>query len=95
MSRNNFGVGLPPKEKNEATWPLKQKLLADMALVPWAEDIEQSWDIFRCARSALALAAASSQVSQSLQQLMSSDVLDCDIVHRLACLDRSWTCTLA
>ena len=48
MRSNNFGVGLPPRGKNEPTWPLKRTLLADVALKPWTEDIEQSWDVFRC-----------------------------------------------
>ena len=37
---NNFGVGLPPAAKNEATWPIKRPLLADHALKPSAEHIQ-------------------------------------------------------
>ena len=60
MRSNNYGVGLPPKEKNEATWPLKRKLLGDAGLKPWTQDIEQSWDVFRhawCTASTLSRAA--------------------------------------
>ena len=37
---NNFGVGLPPAAKNEATWPIKRPLLADDALKPSAGQIQ-------------------------------------------------------
>ena len=47
MQSHNFGIGLPPRGKNEATWPLKQRLLADGALRPWPQDIELSYDVFR------------------------------------------------
>ena len=37
---NNFGVGLPPAAKNEATWAIKQPLLADQSLRPSPELIK-------------------------------------------------------
>ena len=36
---STFGRGLPPAADNEATWPFRQPLLADPALVPTAQDI--------------------------------------------------------
>ncbi|WP_263118535.1 pullulanase-type alpha-1,6-glucosidase [Cellulomonas fimi] len=36
---NNFGVGLPPEEKNAEFWSVQGPLLADAALVPAPEDI--------------------------------------------------------
>jgi pullulanase len=37
---NNWGVGLPPKEKNEANWPLMQTLLSQENLKPGPEHIQ-------------------------------------------------------
>ena len=34
LQSNNYGVGLPPREKNEASWALKRELLATPALKP-------------------------------------------------------------
>ncbi len=39
---SNFGVGLPPAEKNEERWEQMRPLLADPALRPLAGDIEAS-----------------------------------------------------
>lgn len=36
---NNFGVGLPPAEKNQEFWPVQGPLLADAALTPAPQDI--------------------------------------------------------
>ena len=45
---NNFGVGLPPAAKNEATWPIKRPLLADHALKPSADHIQVCLVCMRC-----------------------------------------------
>ena len=45
---NNFGVGLPPAAKNEATWPIKRPLLADHALKPSADHIQVCLVRMRC-----------------------------------------------
>ncbi len=42
MQSNNFGVGLPPAEKNAEKWDLMRPLLADSALTPAPGDIAAS-----------------------------------------------------
>ncbi len=37
--KNNWGVGLPPQNKNEANWPIIQDLLGRKELVPAPQDI--------------------------------------------------------
>jgi pullulanase-type alpha-1,6-glucosidase len=39
---NNWGAGLPPKEKNGENWPIIQPLLANGAIAPTPEDILHS-----------------------------------------------------
>ena len=40
---NNWGVGLPPKGKNQSAWPIMQPLLANPALKPAPADITRSF----------------------------------------------------
>jgi len=48
LSTNNFGVGLPPKSKNEEKWPDMRRLLADKAnIAPTPELIARSASVFR------------------------------------------------
>jgi pullulanase-type alpha-1,6-glucosidase len=44
---NNFGVGLPVANRNEADWPVMQPLLADPNLVPGPSDIEFSTALYQ------------------------------------------------
>jgi pullulanase len=44
---NNWGVGLPPAEKNQANWPLMQPLLANPALKPGKAQILDAAAHFR------------------------------------------------
>ena len=44
---NNWGVGLPPAQDNQASWPLLQPLLANPALKPTPADIDRAYDHFR------------------------------------------------
>eukprot|EP00850_Spirogloea_muscicola_P008399 SM000044S16046 [mRNA] locus=s44:698015:706548:+ [translate_table: standard] len=44
---NNFGVGLPPKGKNESKWPIMRKLLQDAALKPSKEQILESVSVVK------------------------------------------------
>ncbi len=44
---NNWGVGLPPAEKNQEKWPLMRPLLGDPDLRPTREDILKSVHHFR------------------------------------------------
>ena len=44
---NNWGVGLPVAGKNQDNWPIMQPLLANPALLPGAEDIALTADLFQ------------------------------------------------
>ena len=44
---NNWGVGLPVAEKNEANWPIQGPLLANPDLRPAPSDIERNVDVTR------------------------------------------------
>lgn len=47
MQSNNFAVGLPPLEKNEANWPLISNILTNPNAKPAAEDIRFASDVFK------------------------------------------------
>ncbi|MGP7959843.1 pullulanase-type alpha-1,6-glucosidase [Sanguibacter sp. A247] len=64
---NNFGVGLPPEEKNGEKWSLMAPLLADPALKPAAADI--------AAAHAQALDLLRMRYSTSLLRLGSADLI--------------------
>ena len=44
---NNWGVGLPPKEKNGENWPIMQPLLAAEGITPTQDDILHTVAHFR------------------------------------------------
>ena len=44
---NNWGVGLPPAQDNQANWPIMQPLLANPALDPGPADIAQALAHFK------------------------------------------------
>lgn len=46
-AHNNFGVGLPPANKNAETWPLKRKLLGTTTLVPSPTVIAETHKFFQ------------------------------------------------
>ncbi|WP_242493745.1 pullulanase-type alpha-1,6-glucosidase [Sanguibacter massiliensis] len=64
---NNFGVGLPPEEKNGEKWSLMTPLLADPALTPSAADIATA--------NAQALDLLRLRYSTSLLRLGSADLI--------------------
>lgn len=70
QSSSNWGVGLPPAEKNQGLWPLMGPLLADASLAPSVQDrldsIERFEELLRIRRDVALLRLRDAQQIESM-----------------------------